>query len=275
MREIWSRIRDFVVLAILILVSLTVMVYQNDAVFRVLRVASLEFTSGIEERFAWMGRYIGALAENDALRRTNVALTGELALLRQARRENERLRSLLQLRDTAEFDVVAARVIDKDITRQKNTLTLDVGRRDSVAPGMAVVDQNGILGKVIFVSKRYAVVQSYFNTDFRVPAELLPHNAFGIVRWEGGGRFSHKLLLEYIVKTVPVEPGQQVVTANSVSFPRGLSVGTVDTVLAQAGRDELRVYLTPSALIGPAHYAFVLRRLPDPELTDLQQETQP
>jgi len=272
MREIWSRIRDFVILAVLILISLTVMINRNDAVLRLLRVASLEFTSRIEQQFAWVGRYVGALAENDALRRENVALSGELAVLRQAGMENQRLRDLLSIRDSTGYDVVAARIIDKDVTRQKNTLSLDVGRRDGIEPGMAVMDEAGILGKILFVSERFSIVQSYFNTDFRVPAQLLPYDAFGIVRWEGRGRFSHELLLEYIVKTVPVRKGQRVVTSSSVSFPQGIPVGYVDTVLTQPGRDELRIYLEPASPVGPARFAFVVRQLPDNELTALQED---
>jgi rod shape-determining protein MreC len=275
MREIWSRIKDFVILAGLILISVTVMINRNDEGLRVLRAASLELTSRVEERFAWVGHYVGALAENDALRRDNVSLSGELALLRQAGLENQRLQSMLGVQDSVGFDLVAAKIIDKDITRQKNTLSLDVGRRDGVEAGMAVVDENGILGKVIFVSDRFAVAQSYFNTDFRIPAQLMPENTFGIVRWEGRGRFSHLLLLEHIVKTVDVEPGQQIVTSHSISFPSGIAIGSVDTVLAQPGRDELRIYLRPASPIGPARYAFVVKALPDEELIELQAQAPP
>lgn len=266
MRQLWVRIRDYVLLAAFIIISMVVMVRQNDPVFRVMRAFSLETTSRVEGRFALLGRYLGALRENDALRSTNVSLSGQLALLRRAELENRRLKMLLGLRDSLQFPTVAARVISKDVTRQKNTLTLDVGRRNGVAAGMPVIDDNGIIGKVIFASDRYSRVQSVFNTDFRVPAEVEPANAFGIVRWEGRGRTASYLLLEYVVKTVPVQKGDRVVTSSSLSFPPGLTIGTVDSVIVQPGQNELRIFLRPSTPVGEARYAFVVQTLPDSEL---------
>ncbi len=266
MRQLWSRIRDFVVLAVFIILSVVVMIRQNEPVFRVLRAFSLEVVSRVEGHFSMVGRYLGALQENDALRATNVTLSGQLALLRRSEAENRRLKELIGLRDSLDLPTIAVRILDRDITRQKNEMTIDAGRRAGVKPGMPVIDERGILGKVVFTSDRYSRVQTYLNTDFRVPVEILPLDAFGIVRWEGRGRFPHLLLLDYVVKTVPVEPGQRVVTAASLSFPQGLTVGFIDTVIVQPGQNELKIYLQPSSDVGVARYAFVLEALPDSEL---------
>lgn len=266
MRQLWNRIGDFVILAVFIIISIMVMIRQNEPVLRVLRAFSLEVVSRVESNFSLAGRYLGALQENDALRATNVGLSGQLALLRRAEAENQRMKALLGLQDSLNLPTIAVRILDRDITRQKNEMTIDAGRRAGVKPGMPVIDDRGILGKVVFTSDRYARVQTVLNTDFRVPAEILPLDAFGIVRWEGRGRYPNLLLLDYVVKTVPVEPGQRVVTAASLSFPPGLTVGFVDTVLVQPGQNELKIYLRPGADIGVARHAFVLEVLPDSEL---------
>lgn len=266
MRQLWSRIRDFVVLALFIILSLVVMIRQNEPVFRVLRAFSLEAVSRVENRFSIVGRYVSALQENDALRATNVSLSGQLALLRRAEAENQRLKALIGMRDSLNLPTIAVRVLDRDITRQKNEMTIDAGRRAGVKPGMPVIDDRGILGKVVFTSERFSRVQTYLNTDFRVPVEIIPADAFGIVRWEGRGRFPNLLLMDYVVKTVPVERGQRVVTAASLSFPPGLTVGFIDTVIVQPGQNELKVYLRPGADLGVARYAFVLDVVPDSQL---------
>lgn len=268
--KLWDQIRDWVLLVGLLLLSLLTMYQQNDPLVRTLRTHALEITAQVESGFAWMGRYFRALEENSALRRQNIELSSEVARSREARVQNERLRRLIGLRDTSSYPLRAARIISKDITRQRNLLTLDVGRKDSVEVGMAVINEQGILGKVVLVSERYARVMPYLNTEFRVPAQVQPLQAEGIVRWEGNQ--TDQLLLEHLVKTEPVERGQWVVTSgHSGVFPPGRAIGRVDSVARRPGRNELLVYLTPAAPLTEADYAFVVLRTPDGERVALEQ----
>jgi rod shape-determining protein MreC len=95
------------------------------------------------------------------------------------------------------------------------------------------------------------------NTNFRVPAQIDLLGRDGVVRWEG--TTTDRLLMEYVVKTEPVVPGQLVVTSGfSGTFPPGLSVGKVDSVFAARGRNDLVIYLEPSAPISSVDYVYVL-----------------
>ena len=179
----WRRIRAWVLLLVLLAGALALLVARDHPAVRDLRAAVLELTGGAEARFAWAGAPFRAVQENAALRREAVDLAGEVARSHQARMEHDRLRRLLHFRDTTAYDVRAARIIDKD--RGEHLFTLDVGRRGGVEPGMAVVDERGILGKVLLVSERYARVMPYQNTRFFVPATVQPVGAEGVVRWMG------------------------------------------------------------------------------------------
>jgi rod shape-determining protein MreC len=102
----------------------------------------------------------------------------------------------------------------------------------------------------------------YLNTDFRVPGVILPLRAEGIVRWDGERH--DRLLLEHVVKTEPVEVGQQVVTSgHSDVFPPGRAIGTVDSVQVRQGRSELRIYLEPAVPLHEIGHVFVMLRSPD------------
>lgn len=267
---LWDQIRDWVLLMGLLITALLTMYQQNEPLVRSVRAHVLEWTAQIESSFAWVGRYVRALDENDELRQENIELSSTVARSREARVQNAQLRQLLNVRDTSDADLRAARIISKDITHQLNLLTLDVGRRDSVEVGMAVVNEQGILGKVVLVSERYARVMPYLNTEFRVPARVHPIQAEGIVRWEGNR--TDRLLLEHVVKTEPVEPGQLVVTSgNSGTFPSGRAIGRVDSVAQRPGRNELLIYLTPAAPLDEAEYAFVVLSRPDSERIALEE----
>ena len=269
--RLWDRIRDWVILGVLLAVSLLTLLTQNQPVLRGLRAEALEVTASVEAQFAWAGGYFRALRENEVLREENAILSSQVARSREAILENERLRRLIGYADTTRLNLKSARIINKDITQQQNFLTLDVGAADSVEIDMAVIDERGVLGKVVLVSERYSRVMPYLNTDLRIPSKIQPFQAFGIVRWEGGS--ADRLRIDHVVKTEPVERGQLVVTSGFSSvFPPGLPVGVIDSVSARTGRNELSVTLTPAASLSNAEHAFVILRRPDPERLLLEDD---
>lgn len=269
--RLWDRIRDWVILGVLLAASLIVILTQNQPLLRGLRAESLEATAWLEARFDWVGGYFQALRENEVLREENIVLSSQVARSREAILENERLRRMIGFQDTTEFDLRAARIINKDITQQQNYITLNVGRADSVEVDMAVIDERGVIGKVVLVSEHYSRVMPYLNTEFRIPSKVQPLQAFGIVRWEGVS--ADRLRLDHIVKTEPLRAGQLVVTSGySGVFPPGIPVGIVDSVSSRTGRNELSVYLLPAASLSTAEHAFVVLKKPEPERLSLEED---
>jgi rod shape-determining protein MreC len=255
--RLWERVRDYVLLAVLLVVSLVVLLAQNGPLFRSARALALEATAPVEGVFSSADRYTEALGENEELRDDNIELAAEVARLREARSENERLRKLIAFRDSVAFNMVPARVVGKDITKQENLLTINAGEADSVRAGMAVIDERGIVGKVVLVSESYALVMPHQNTNFTVPAQIDLLNRDGVVRWDG--TTYDRLLMEYVIKTEPVVRGQLVVTSGfSGTFPPGVPVGKVDSVFAARGRNDLVIYLEPSAPVSSVDYVYVL-----------------
>lgn len=272
--KLWEQIRDWLLLIALLLTSIVVMATQNQSLVRALRAESMEVTAQIESTFAWMGRYVRAVEENDALRRRNIELSSEVARSRAVLTQNDELRGLLTLRDSSQAPLVPARIVTKDITRQRNWITLDIGAEDSVAAGMPVIHESGIVGKVVLVSNHYARVMPFLNTDFRVPATILPIGAEGIVRWNG--ERLDRLRLMHVVKTEPVEIGQEVVTSShSDIFPAGQRIGTIDSIAVRPGRNEFQILLRPTVEMFKINHAFVLRSLPTEEQRSLEAEAIP
>ncbi|HMB90011.1 MAG TPA: rod shape-determining protein MreC [Rhodothermales bacterium] len=267
--RLWDQIRDWVIVTLLLIISLGTMLTQNTAMLRGLRGFALETSSWAESQFAWVGQFSRAVSENETLRAENIAYSSELARSREARLENERLRALIAFRDSSDYPMVPARIVSKDFLPEKNFITLDVGRDDSVDVGMAVIDEQGVIGKVVFTSPNYSRVMPYQNTDFRLPAKVLPSQASGIIRWPGTR--SGELMLEYIVKTEAVEVGEQVVTSGySGVFPPGIPVGTITSLTGLPGRNELEIRLQPATNLGQAEHAFVILRKPDPQRLELE-----
>lgn len=270
--DLKSPFVDWVLLLTLLVASVSTMATQNRAVVRSVQAHTLELTAQVESGFAWMGRYIRVLEENDELRRENIALSSQVARTRSIRQRNEELEQLLSLRDSSAATLRAARIVTKDIFRRENSLTLDVGRRDSVAEGMPVIHESGIVGTVMLVSEDYARVMPYLNTDFRVSATILPLGAEGIVRWDG--ERMDRLILDHVVKTEPVEKGQRVVTSgHSDAFPSGRTIGTIDSVRTRPGRSELQISLRPAVPLHEIRHAFVVLTTSNPQRQALEDQS--
>lgn len=267
--RLWERVRDYVLLAVLLIASLVLLLSKNEPFFRSARALALQATAPVEGTFSVTGRYSRALDENDDLRADNIRLAAEVARLREARNENDRLRALIAFRDSVDFSMVPARVVGKDITKQDNLLTIDAGARDSVRVGMAVIDERGIVGKVVLTSEDYSLVMPHQNTNFRVPAKIDLLKRDGVVRWDGLAY--DRLLMEYVVKTEPVVRGQLVVTSGfSGTFPPGIPVGKVDSVFAAKGRNDLVIYLEPASSVSTVDYVYVLTDQVSPERQELE-----
>ncbi len=268
-RSTWGRVQDWLALAACLVASLVVLFTRNEPVMVGLRAQSLGATAWVESKMSWAGRFFGALGENDRLRLENIELAAEVARARESVQENTRLRDMLGFRDTLGVPLKLARIVGKDLGQQQNFFTIDAGTDDSVRVGMAVVDERGILGKVVLVSSRYARVMAYLNTDFRVPVRVLPVGAEGIARWDG--RRPDRLVLDQVSRTEPVRQGMLVVTSGISSvFTPGFPVGTVEEVEARAGQNALTIGLSPAAAINRARFCFVVLRERDPSLVSLE-----
>ena len=272
----YDRLQDWALFLALMALSLVVLFTGNRSMNQSLRAYGLELTARIDNQLAWIERYTRALQENEVLRARNIELAGEVARSRDARQRNDELEAMLSLQthaDTvfAERELVAARILQKDITQQHNLLTLDVGRRDSVETGMAVLTPDGIVGTVLLTSERFSQVMPFLNTDFRVPGVISAIGAEGMVQWEGDRLDA--LSMHHVVQTEPVEAGQQVVASTySGVFPAGWPIGTIDYVETQTGRNDLAITLRPAVSLHATSHVFVALRPDRLEALDDQFE---
>lgn len=266
----WQAIREYGTLALLLLISLGFMLSRDGETFRAVRSASLQVTGPIDNVFAQVGRYTGALKENALLQDQTVQLSAEVAQLRAAQRENERLRALVGFRDTVSTSMLPARVITKDLARQDNLITINVGTRHGVEAEMPVIDERGLVGKVILAGENYSVVMPHQNVHFAVPAQIVELGKDGIVRWDGTNR--DRLTMEYVVKTEPVERGMLITTGLvSANYPPGIPIGRVDSAFAAQGRNDLIIQLEPSSPLSAVDIVYVILNPIDPELAALRQ----
>lgn len=259
--------KEYAVLSLLLVVSLILMALGDNTQIRHIRgVATVGFGL-VQEQLVFIPRYFSLRSENDMLRRMNIDLADEASRFREARIENDRLRNLLALKESSRYPLIAGKVVGKNLTLLRNTMTLNVGKLNGVLPSMPVVGDGGLVGVVSSVSDHYSVVRILLNADFRASAKVERSRVDGILAWDGDD-----LNLSNVAKTLDVAPGDTVITSDySSMYPPNIRIGVVREVSEQQGSLFKKVYVTPGVNFVRLEEVFVLAYLPDSERTDLEQ----
>ncbi len=138
-------------------------------------------------------------------------------------------RDSLSMRDTLAtqmYTFIPAGVISNSINITNNTITIDRGGLQGVAPSMGVIGPQGVVGIVRDTSHRYASVLSILHSQVSVSASIRHKGYFGALVWRSGNpKFMN---LEAIPNHAPVAVGDTVVTSGfSGVFPADIFIGTV------------------------------------------------
>lgn len=170
-----------------------------------------------------------------SLRETNSVLAEENTKLRK---KLEQLNQATLLADTIgsadsavikQFDFVSAKVVNNSIDFQSNFITINRGSADGIEPGMAVINDQGVVGKVKITSEHFSVVTSLLNVDIMISALMKRTGYFGTIQWGGGDAPDPDYVnLKYIPLHVKPMVGDTIVTSGySGVFPEGIMIGTI------------------------------------------------
>lgn len=272
MKNVWdilSVFKEYLVLAVCIGVSVHLLARNDTPQMRDLRSAAVGMMGAMQDLFSFVPGYFQLKRENSILRERNMSLANEVSLLRESRLENIRLRRLLGLKERMPYRYVAANVVGKSQNPLRMTITLNVGERDGVWPNMAVVTDEGLVGKVIATSAGYAVVQTMFHKDFRVSAQIERERVDGIVYWDGDGTL---LRMKNVPRSANVMLGDVVITSPYSSiFPPGIRIGLVVHVASEQGALSHFIDVAPAADFTRLEEVFVVRYVPDSARIALEQ----
>jgi rod shape-determining protein MreC len=181
----------------------------------------------------WKQEYLDlveAKRENGRLRQRLGKLELRNSELMEFQSENERLRNLLQVKETHLLEGVAARVIGFDPSNWVRGITLNKGTDHGVQVGMPVIEGRGIVGQVTAAGPKTSKVILMIDHSSSVDALVQSSRARGIV--EGSG--SQKAILRYVVREEKVEVGDRVITSGMDGvYPKGMLLGKVVAVRNQ------------------------------------------
>jgi rod shape-determining protein MreC len=169
--------------------------------------------------------------ENEALKRELQTLQVRLQEERAQAQRAENFRQLLELRERAGVDTVAAEIIAGPADLEFRDMTIDKGGVDGIARDMAVISPAGVVGRVTLTSPRAARVQMLIDRSAAAGAMIERTRAQGLVKGLGT-----TLSMDYVPGTADVRQGDLVVTSGiDKIYPKGFVIGTVEEVERGSG----------------------------------------
>ncbi len=242
-----------VLLVILILVSVFLLLsslYSAQAsVFKKAREGVLDAAEPALELFSgpisYVNGLIGYVRDYFSVLEQNEALRQENAELRQWMNEALELRTVV-----AGFEGLqsyqappAAQPVDAYIIGEANdafarSMIINAGRRKNIETGQAVVDADGMIGRIVHTGANASRVLLLTDVQSRVPVFIEGAGVEGIL--VGRTRARPAISIVETSEDVEVLPGQRVLTSGAGGIlPRGLPIGLVE----QGAGDDINVDL--------------------------------
>ncbi|MBQ9733991.1 MAG: rod shape-determining protein MreC, partial [Clostridia bacterium] len=216
----------------------------------------------------WMEGIYGYLYEYDMLVEENNSLRGELAEAQEMAREyeelkaeNDRLYALLELKEKrADFQLESCKIVSWDTSNYTSAFTIGKGSDSGIELGDCVITEYGALvGQVCELGSNWATVRTIIDVNMDVGAFVGSNNYAGVI----SGEFT--LMKQGLTRVTYLAGGAQIFNDDEVltsgkggAFPSGLLIGTVTTVMTEAGGQSTYGVIDPACDVDALSQVFIV-----------------
>jgi len=193
--------------------------------------------------------------QNNLLRKQVEMLQQENVSLRESAVTNERLRALLDFKKSSPLGLVAAEVVGVDASLHFRSVIIDKGERDGVKKDMAVINSDGVVGRILKAANSFSVVLLLIDQNFALDALVQRARSRGVV--EGTGQDVCRM--KYVLQSEDIRPGDTIVVSGLEGvFPKGSLVGTIKSLKPSKSSLLYDVLVTPAVEFGKLEEVFVV-----------------
>ena len=197
--------------------------------------------------------YTRIYQQNKDLRRELQQMKAWKEAALQREQENARLLDLNNVRLDPKFTKITGVVLADSGSPFRQTVLLNIGKRDGIVDGWAAIDGIGLVGRIAGVGERTSRVILLGDTSSRVAVTIESNGQTALVV----GDNTSQPPIEFLENPETVRPGDRVMTSGDGGvFPSGILVGQVTQT--QSGR--LRVRLAADML--QLEFLRVIRHMP-------------
>jgi rod shape-determining protein MreC len=164
---------------------------------------------------------------NQIIMEENRRLLNTIVNLRETEQENIRLRKLLHFNENFDVSATVARVIAKDVSTEFRMIRINRGRSSGIEKDMAVLNSEGVVGRVLRTTENTADVVTILDLLSAVDVIVKRSRARGIVE----GMTNEIARLKFALRTDDIQPGDLLISSGLGGiFPKGIPLGTVSRV---------------------------------------------
>ena len=210
----------------------------------------MQTSTGVSEYFS-----LGEV--NQQLASENARLKMELRQISQSMYPLDRSR-LDDRKYLNQYDFIPAKVINNSTRRFTNFITIDRGEQDGIQPDMAVINSDGVIGKVKTVSRRFSVITSILHTDMRISSKISRTGDLCTTQWDGTDPYIASL--SYVPRHVKPMIGDTIVTSGyNAIFPEGIPIGVIRDIQLQDNSPWYDIDLQLAADLNEVSYVYLVR----------------
>ena len=213
--------------------------------------------------------------ENEVLKKQISRLDSDLTSMEEMRKENLRLKRLLNFSDESSHQKIMAQVVGWDSSNEFKVIRLNKGTRHGIKAMSPVITDQGLVGYVYRTTENYSDVLTILDQNNRVDIVVERTRTHGIVE----GVFNFKCALKYIMRNEQVEVGDKLITAGVGGiYPKGIKVGMITDIAKENFGMTLSIEVVPSVDFDKLEEVLVLITTENPQNLQSQvtrpQETQ-
>ncbi len=242
------------------LTGLTVGDLAVKGILTPLRTAASQLTDQAERFYDYLFKFEAISAENEALKSQIAQIKGDAREYESVKRENDRLRALLELKSNhPDYKWVDGYIIGRSSVDWVSSLTLNVGTNSGVEKGMVAITAHGeVVGLVVEAGAGYCVVKTVLDSSLEISATIASSGYSGMVQGGYASDQVGKLKMDYLPSSAIIRNNDQVVTAGSTVYPRNLILGyVIDAGFNDTGIAKFAL-LQPAADIDSLEQVFIL-----------------
>jgi rod shape-determining protein MreC len=183
------------------------------------------------------------------LRAENSQLRNELAGSSVARNRAAELDGLLASSKSTGYALVPSRVVAMGPAQSfSRTVTIDAGRSSGVRPDMTVLNNDGLVGRVLRADRSTATVLLLVDRESVVGGRLGTSMEIGFLRGRGQVGSKARLDLDLVDSSATATKGDSLVTwgsKNGAPYVAGVPIGRVDAVYSSPRQQSTQAVITP------------------------------
>lgn len=207
-------------------------------------------TSSVTNYFRSISSLRSAQTENDALKQRVQELEVEVRKQEELSKENASLKSLLELKNESTYKILPAQIIGRDPSLWFDSAIIDRGSLDGVKLNMPIVNNGGLIGRVVAVSPITAQINLITKERSGVGGvigALGESSALGPI--SGNGK-RDTLEMGYVPGSIEVQVGETVYTSGQDGiYPAGLKIGEVVEIKPGSATVPQQIFIRPGAKI--------------------------